>query len=311
VESKIRDATAAATNLLTTPNPDSNPGRHDGVLSVHRGGASALGKLRNEKFASQNQEIVHFGLHGGRYSVTSDLLTLAHGGNAMDRSSSGWLRVFRQTGVKRGMRRVSRGKAVIGCEALDCRRLLSTGAAILLTPPTTAVSNAAAILESLDPTTFARLQADLVRAEGHSHVSQNQAGLLAQDEAALDNLVNAAGLDPDSTNGDMNRVQDAVDEAFHPTLDRPETWAKDKRTLEQYLSDVPGSTPLINQTIAQVHVVARGARVSGPLQRTLSRDEQILTAELGPSPDADLGPGAVDRDPLEVYYNGQVDGFIK
>ncbi len=229
----------------------------------------------------------------------------------MDRSSRGWLRLFRQAGVKRDTRWISRSKAVIGCEALDCRQLLSGVTAVLPAPPATAVTNAAAILQSLDPKIFARFQSTLARAEDHSHVSQNQASLLATDEAALDDMVQSAGLDSDSTASDKNRVQDAVDEAFHPTLDRPETWSKDESTLEQYLADVPGSAPLISQTIAQVHVVARAARVSGTLQRTLSGDEQILTAELGPNPDTDLGPGAVDRDPLEVYYNGQVNSFIK
>jgi hypothetical protein len=202
-----------------------------------------------------------------------------------------------------------------GLEALDGRRLLSTvipGAiAVLSVPPATAVANAAVILNNLDPTNFGRLQSDLARAEGHSHVSQAQVGKLAGDETALDGLVESAGLDASATVGDMNHVQDAVDEAFHPTLDRAETWAKDERTLEDYLADVPGSTPLIKLAINEVHIVARAARVSGPIQRVLSGEEQILTAELGPNPDSDLGPGAVDRDPLEVYYNGQVGNFVR
>jgi hypothetical protein len=202
-----------------------------------------------------------------------------------------------------------------GFEALDGRQLLSTVvaavAAGLSAPPATAVSNAAVILNNLDPTTFGRLQTDLARAEGHSRVSLVQASKLGVDEAALNGLVQSAGLDASATAGDLNHVQDAVDGAFHPTLDRAETWAKDERTLEGYLTNVPGSTSLIKLTINEVHVVARAAGVSGPIQRALSRDEQILTADLGPTPNADLGPGAVDRDPLQVYYNGQVDNFIK
>jgi hypothetical protein len=202
-----------------------------------------------------------------------------------------------------------------GFEALDGRQLLSTvvpgAAAGLSAPPATAVSNAAVILNNLDPTTFGRLQSDLARAEGHSRVSLAQASRLAGDEAALDGLVQSAGLDASATAGAMNHVQDAVDEAFHPTLDKNETWAKDRQGLEDYLADVPGSTALIKLTINEVHVVARAAGVSGPIQRVLSHDEQILTADLGPTPNADLGPDAVDRDPLTVYYNGQVDSFIK
>ncbi len=233
----------------------------------------------------------------------------------MDRALWNRLVSPRQTGARRTTRRVSRTKLAPGLEALDGRQLLSTvmpgAAAVLPTPPATAVSNAAAILGARDPATFAEFQTDLGRAEGHSHVSPAQASALAGDEAALDGLVESAGLAASAATGELNHVQDAVDEAFHPTLDRAETWAKDQRNLESYLSNVPGSTPLIRATIKQVHVVARATRISGPFQRFLSRDEQTLTADLGPTPNTDLGPGAVDRDPLEVYYDGQVNGFVK
>jgi hypothetical protein len=214
-----------------------------------------------------------------------------------------------------GLRRRRSRNVNPGFDTLDGRQLLSTvvagTTAGLSMPPATAVSNAAVILNNLDPTTFGRLQSDLARAEGHSRVNVAQASKLAGDEAALDGLVQSAGLDASAVAGDLNHVQDAADEAFHPTLDRAETWATDERTLEGYLANVPGSTPLIKLTINEVHVVARAAGVSGPIQRALSRDEQILTADLGPTPNADLGPGAVDRDPLQVYYNGQVSNFVR
>jgi hypothetical protein len=229
----------------------------------------------------------------------------------MDRWRWNRLPFGRRAGVGRTTRRISRNKLGPGCEVLDCRQLLSGATVVLPVPPATAVSNAAAILEALDPPIFARLQADMARAEGHSHVSPAQAAKLAGDEVALDQLVQAAGLDSSDTARDKNDVQDAVDEAFHPTLDRAETWAKDRRTLEAKLSNVPGGAPLISLTINQVHLVARATRVTGPFQRVLAADEQILTANLGPNPDADLGPGAVNRDPLVVYYNGQVNSFIK
>jgi hypothetical protein len=229
----------------------------------------------------------------------------------MDRWPWNWLISRRQAGALRTTRRASRTKLAPGCEVLDSRRLLSAAPGILPVPPASAVANAAVILQNLDPAIFGRLQSAMARAEGHSHVSQAQAGKLAADEAALDQMVQAAALDASATVGDENHVQDTLDEAFHPTLDRTETWAKDRQSLEQDLANVPGSTPLIRLAINQAHVVAVAARVAGPLQRVLSSDEQILTAELGPNPDTDLGPGAVDRDPLEVYYNGQVNEFIK
>jgi hypothetical protein len=229
----------------------------------------------------------------------------------MDRWRWNWLTFGNRARVGRAARLLLRNKLVPGCEVLDCRRLLSGTSVVLPVPPATAVSSAATILDTIDPSVFVRLQADLARAESHSHVSQGQAGKLAQDEMALDQLVQAAGLDSTDAGRDIDHVQDAVDEAFHPTLDRAETWTKDRLALEGDLANVPGSTPLIRRTISQVHIVATAARVAGPFQRVLAADEQIITANLGPNPDADLGPGAVNRDPLEVYYNGQVNDFIK
>lgn len=72
-----------------------------------------------------------------------------------------------------------------------------------------------------------------------------------------------------------------------------------------------GAVPLVRQTIHQMQVVAAAARVGPPLHNAFSSANQILTSELGPSPNTDLGPGARDRDPLVVYFNGQIGGFVK
>src|SRR5690348_13307919 len=81
------------------------------------------------------------------------------------------------------------------CEALDGRQLLSMVAApaVLPTPSAVAVANAAAELEALDPSEFARLQGELAQAEGHSRVTAAEAGKLAQDEAALDQAIETLG----------------------------------------------------------------------------------------------------------------------
>ncbi len=83
------------------------------------------------------------------------------------------------------------------CEPLDGRQLLSTVAAAtvaLSTPPATAVAAAAADLNALDPSTFARFQSDLAQAESHSHVTEAQVDALAQDETALDQIIESANL---------------------------------------------------------------------------------------------------------------------
>jgi hypothetical protein len=198
------------------------------------------------------------------------------------------------------------------CEALDGRLLLTTVPAVALWAlPAADVAKAASILNALAPTAFAQYQTDLARAEVHSHVSQAQVNKLAQAEAALDRAIESAGLDPQTTTSDLGQVQDVVDDAFKMTTDQANGWANKQRDLHQYLADVPGSTSLIRRTIAQMHVVARAARDTASFQDPISADEQVLSADLGPTPDTNLGPGAADRDPLVVYYNGQVDSFIR
>ncbi len=208
---------------------------------------------------------------------------------------------------------------------------------MLPTPPAAAVANAAADLNTLDPTTFAQYQRDLAQAAGHSHVTAAQAGALAQDEAAIDQAIDAAGLTPDETKGDINKVQNvfadaflagpygagaAADHRFNQDIARigdsgqavllpAHTRAQLGLVLRQALADVPGATSLVPGTVSQMEVVARAARVSPPLRTALALDRLQFEYELGPKPNTDLGQGAVDRDPLYVYGDGQVNIFIK
>jgi hypothetical protein len=47
------------------------------------------------------------------------------------------------------------------------------------------------------------------------------------------------------------------------------------------------------------------------LRTALDLDALHFEYELGPHPDTDLGPGAADRDPLNVYIDGQANTFIE
>ena len=145
--------------------------------------------------------------------------------------------------------------------------------------------------------------------ERHSHVTQAQVNKLAQDEAAIDQAIENLGLDTRTTSGDLTRVQDVIDAAFHPYL--ANGLVQKRQVLEQLLPGVPDAHQLASRTDAQMLVVARAAGITGSFHNALSSDEQALTADLGPNPNTDLGPGATDRDPLEVYYNGQIDKFVK
>ncbi len=219
-------------------------------------------------------------------------------------------------GFHADLRRTTRGRrsTIVApiCEVLDGRQLLSAvpGASVALSaPPAAAVTNADAILESIAPATFAQFQSDLARAEGHSRVTEAQVSRLATDEAAIDQAIVARGLDANATSDDLDQVQDAVDDAFHPYM--ANGLVQKRQVLEQLISGVPGSRQLVSRTDAQILAIARAARITGRYHDALSADEQALTAAMGPTPDTNLGPGATDRDPLTVYYNGQIANFIK
>ena len=196
------------------------------------------------------------------------------------------------------------------CEALDARQLLSTVAAApvaLSTPPATAVAAAAADLNALNPSTFARFQSDLAKAESHSHVTQTQVDKLAQDESALDEMIRSADLHPTTMLGHLD-VQDVVAGSFRES---PSELAQRLAPLDKYVAGVPGGTQLVRRTIEQMQVVSRATGTPTALRDAVLSDWQVLEYELGPKPDTNLGPGAADRDPLEVYFNGQVSRFIK
>jgi hypothetical protein len=58
-----------------------------------------------------------------------------------------------------------------------------------------------------------------------------------------------------------------------------------------------------------MQVVAREGRVRSATYKKLVADEKAVMAALGPIVDTSLG-GATPRDPLVVYYNGQVGKFV-
>ena len=73
-----------------------------------------------------------------------------------------------------------------------------------------------------------------------------------------------------------------------------------------------GSISPINQLVDQIKVVAKQARVTPAIQSALNRSYTALNKALGPNPYTSLGPGAAnDRDPLVVYYDAQIDNFVK
>jgi hypothetical protein len=197
------------------------------------------------------------------------------------------------------------------CEPLDCRLLLSTVATVpaaLSSLPASVVATAAADLNALNLTSFPQFQSDLAKAESYSHVTQDQVDKLAQDETALAQAVQAGGLHPVTPLLGNLDVQDVVDGAFRES---PSQVARRQAPLDEYVTDVPGGTKLVHRTIEQMEVVSRATRIPLQLRDVLLGDWESLEYDLGPNPDTDLGPGATHRDPLEVYFSGQVGNFIK
>jgi hypothetical protein len=237
--------------------------------------------------------------------------------------------VFRRhTFIGRNAHRRTPKKPNLGCEALDHRQLLSSVApapAGLSIPPAAAVANAATILESRAPNAFKLLQTSLTRAEQQSKFNQADVTALAADEAAVDQAIDSAGLTASKTSSDLNDVQDWVDNSLTagPGVIRdvrrklvPLSQAGPR--LNSILADVPAvsvasssTTPgsPIQQLVHQITVVAREASTTPAVQSTLEQSYDVLNKALGRKPYTDLGPGATHRDPLVVYYNGQVGGF--
>jgi hypothetical protein len=77
------------------------------------------------------------------------------------------------------------------------------------------------------------------------------------------------------------------------------------------LSPLFGIRPLVNQTIEQMYAVARAAGIPSGMYAALETDIAHVEKHEGPSPAVDLGPGVTSGDPVVVYYEGQVGGFVR
>ncbi len=216
-------------------------------------------------------------------------------------------------------------KLNVACEALDSRQLLSTvvpTAAEFSMPPPAVVTNAASILERDAPRAFAQFQAAMAKAEQQSHVNPADVTALAQDEAVVDQDLEAAGA------SGLNNVQDWVDNAFTYGSDGIRDVRRNLVPLTQIsqkihksvegapavfdASSSNGSISPINQLIDQIKVVSKEAKLTPAVQSALNRSYTALNKALGPHPYISLGPGANNvRDPLVVYYDAHVNNFIK
>ncbi len=220
----------------------------------------------------------------------------------------------------------ARGRTVVraqpACESLDGRQLLSTAAAApvaLAVPPAATVATDAAKLAAVDPAAFARFENDLAQAESYSNVTQAQASLLAQDESAIDQAIEAGGYTSSATTTALGEVSDLIDNSFRSdpsqvthqrvylvSVDgRPFVRKHDptivvnvRSLLDRGLQGVSGGAQLVSSTINQMQAVAQAVDLTPKLHTALANDWRTLANKVSPAT-------------IDVYYKGQVDNFIK
>jgi hypothetical protein len=202
------------------------------------------------------------------------------------------------------------------CEAMEPRRLLSTAsapAAGYLSPGTAEVAKAQSVMSSGASQAFQNYAADLQRLEQSSGVTPAQFKNLANDTAQLVQNIETANESttpesPQELDQQYITIQNVVDQSFVAGSYGKTGWAQLQTELSAALNGVTFSTNLPQVTFVQMEKVARAAHVTRTENQQLVADEQALGNALGPHVDSDLG-GTEPRDPVVVYYDGQVNQF--
>jgi hypothetical protein len=206
----------------------------------------------------------------------------------------------------------------LSCEVLDERRLLSTmaaTAAVLPAPTATALASAAATLNALNPTVFAQFETDLARAESQSRVSAADVRKLARDEKIIDQTIESYSPNANTTSTLLNQVQTDVDGAFLENTLPASSWAQEQQGLSQLLAQslpqVHISTFVVRNTIDQMKVVARAAGNTSRLSDAVTGDWAAFATSLRSTANTNPGTGSANLNPVEVYYEGNINNFIK
>ena len=200
--------------------------------------------------------------------------------------------------------RRTRSKVSLTCDSLEGRRLLTTLPVVPLSaPPAAAVATATNILQEKAPGAFAKYENDLTKAESSSRVSVAYLNAVSLNEAQLDTAIESAGFGADESSNNVHQVQNIIDGAFTGTVN--------KAGLGAHLRGTSASPQLVKLTLSNMETIAKQSKVTAKEHATLTADMKAIGTALGPNPDTDLGPGAVDRDPLTVYYDGQVGKFVR
>ena len=145
--------------------------------------------------------------------------------------------------------------------------------------------------------------------EKSSRVTPAQFATLDSDAEQLAQWIQTANLTSQAETQQLDQLQDTVDQSFLAASYKRTGWSQVQTQLDDALYGTSLTTNLLGQTYAQMQLIAREAHVTLAEHKALVADEQAVTKALGPQVDTDLG-GTSPRDPLVVYYNGQVNQFV-
>jgi hypothetical protein len=247
----------------------------------------------------------------------------------MERAPRNGIKPLRPAGGPRDTRHRSAVKWKPACDALDNRVLLSTvtsATAEFPVPSPTLVTQATTMLERLAPRVFDRLQTVMAEAEQASRIDPADVTALAEDEAVVDQDVTSASLSSYDNANDLSVVQDWVDYAFtYSTLGfrvasylRPLSQVPER--LDALLGNAPAvfqatgpdaSSSAIDQMTDQIKDVAEQSQLTPAIHNALKNSYNILNNDLGRHPNILPGPGGTMRNPLIVYYDAQVNNFVR
>jgi hypothetical protein len=172
------------------------------------------------------------------------------------------------------------------------------------------VDKAQAVISGGAAAELARYQADLQRAEQSSRVTPAAFAKLKSDAASLAQAIEYAPLTSQAVSQQLVELQDVMDQAFLDASDNGSAWNQVSQELGSALYGVTFTNiALPNQAFTDMQTVAKEARVRPAERKRLLADAHAIAAALGPNVDTALG-GSVPRDPVVVYYDGQVAQFV-
>jgi hypothetical protein len=238
------------------------------------------------------------------------------------------------------IRRVHREKPSLGirptCESLESRQLLSASGAKtahvakhadLISPPAAEVATAQSILAKAAGPAFQQLSSDLANLEQASHVTPGEYSALEYYASQLDHSIEASSVSGSQMQRQLFELQDVIDTAFLGGGFTTANWSALQQQMAKALSGISVTSPLIPQTLSgavplssttsqivrgaftQMRVVGREAHVTVAEHATIIADEKAVSAALGPDVNTNVG-ASTPRDPVLVYYDGQVIGFV-